>query len=77
MIREEENHMESKRKPIYRVTFVMLLMIFPIIILGKFYQFNMLNEYAFGIINRILDWLPTDVIPTDNSYAFPLKFYRN
>ena len=68
--------MESKRKPIYRVTFVMLLMIFPIIILGKFYQFNMLNEYAFGIINRILDWLPTDVIPTDNSYAFPLKFYR-
>lgn len=72
----EEKDMITKRKPIYRVTFIMLLMIFPIIILGKLYQFNMLNGYAFGIINRIINWLPTDVIPTDNSYAFPLKFYR-
>lgn len=68
--------MEHKRKPIYIVTFIMLLLMFPIIIFGKYYQFNMLNGYAFGIINRIINWLPTDIIPPDNSYAFPLTFYR-
>ena len=68
--------MNLNKKPIYRSTFVMLLLIFPIIIFGKLYQFKLLNGYAFGIINRIIEWLPTEIIPTDNSYAFPLQFYR-
>lgn len=68
--------MNHKTKPINRVTFIMLLLIFPIIIFGELYQFNILSSNAFGIINRIINWLPTDIIPIDNSYSFPLRFYR-
>lgn len=64
------------KKKLYKDTVLCLLIIFPIIILAKYYQFNMLNDNAFGIINRLINWLHTDIIPTDSSYAFPLQFYR-
>ena len=65
-----------KGKTIKKNDLFMLLLIFPLIILAKWYQFNVLNGYAFGIINRIIEWLPTNIIPVDLSYAFPLRIYR-
>ena len=57
-------------------TFFGLLLIFPLIIIAELYQFNVLNGYAFGIINRMIGWLHSTFIPVDNSYAFPLMFHR-
>lgn len=57
-------------------TFLTLLLIFPIIAVAEFYQFNMLWSNAFGITGRMLNWLHTSYIPTDSSYAFPLFFHR-
>lgn len=65
------------KKKIYKDTVLYLLLIFPIIIIAKYYQFNMLNSNAFGIITRLIRWLHTEIIPSDPSYAFPLQFYRN
>lgn len=45
-------------------------------ILAKVYQYTMMKAYSFGIMTRLLNWLYTDIIPIDNSYAFPLKIYR-
>lgn len=57
-------------------TFFGLLLIFPLIIVAEFYQFNILSGYAFGIINRMIGWLHSAFVPLDNSYAFPLFFHR-
>ena len=64
------------KKKIYKDTILYLLFIFPIIIIAKYYQFNMLNSNAFGIITRLIKWLHTEIIPSDPAYAFPLQFYR-
>lgn len=66
----------QKNKKIYKQTFFKLSLIFPIIIVAEFYQFNMLWGNAFGITGRMLSWLHTNYIPTDNSYAFPLMIHR-
>lgn len=67
--------MESKRKPIYRVTFVMLLMIFPIAILGKIYQYKFTAAVNFGIMSYILNIVNTGKYMGMKAYDFPAKVY--
>lgn len=53
-----------------------MALLFIVAILGKIYQFTMLNGYAFGIINRMISLLHTNYIPLDMSYKLPLNFFR-
>lgn len=66
----------KKETKIYKKTFLTLLLIFPIIAVAEFYQFNMLWGNAFGITGRMLSWLRTSYIPDDPAYSFPLLFHR-
>lgn len=58
-------------------TFYNLIIAFFILaVMAKIYQYTMMKAYSFGIMNRILQYIYSDVIPEDPSYAFPVKIYR-
>ena len=67
--------MTLKRKPIYRSTFIMLLMVFPIAILAKIYQYNFTGGNNFGIMSYMLDAIYNGTTLEFKSYTFPVKIY--
>ena len=67
--------MSLKTKPIYRSTFIMLLMVFPIAILAKIYQYNFTDGSNFGIMTYMLDALYSGKVYNMKSFDFPIKIY--
>lgn len=67
--------MNTNNKSVYRITFVMLLMIFPIAAFAKFYQYNFTGGNNFGIMNYMLDGIYNGTNITFKSYTFPIKIY--
>lgn len=59
-------------KTFYNLALVLVILA----VAAKVYQYTMMKAYSFGIMNRILQYIYSDVIPSDPSYAFPVKIYR-
>lgn len=62
-----------KNKKIYTKTFSILLMfIFIIAVISKFYEYNFMEENAFSIITYIMNGINNGVLTGDKSFDFPI-----
>lgn len=62
-----DNFMVSKKK------FIMLLLIIPIAVLAKIYEYRFLGENAFKLINYVLDGIFQGTVYNLSSLDFPVK----
>lgn len=65
----------KKNRPL-KLTFAILLLSFPLLIVAKIFQYNFMGEDNFIIMDYILSYLREIDLPIDKSFAFPIQVYR-
>lgn len=65
----------KKTKPLKK-TFLILLLIFPLAIISKLFQYTFMGKENFIIMDYILSYIPRSDLPLDKSFAFPIQVYR-
>lgn len=67
--------MKKEGKGIYKATFFMCLLIFPIAMIAKIYEYNFMDDDAFIIIGYILNGIKSNTLTGDLSFDFPIKIF--
>lgn len=63
------------QKKIYKNTFYLLLLIFPVAFFAKIYEYNFMDDNAFVIIRYILNGVYNNILTGDKSFDFPILIF--